>query len=75
MGTWDGTKHYLKHYANSLYLAFIAKSTKDGAERRQAESELAIAERKMAYWRRHPNYVQADALKGIADLKKQWNLA
>lgn len=72
--TWDGTKHYLRHYGNSLYLRFVAGRTNDGQERRQAERELAIAEKKMAFWRRHPNYVHEDALRGVAKLKKEWSV-
>jgi len=69
---WNAVKHYLKHYANYLYLDFIAKASKDGRERAQARKEMAICEKKMAYWKRHPRYDQAEVTKGVQELKAQW---
>ena len=68
----DGTKQYLRHYANLVYLTFIANRSDKQQERRQAEKEMKIAERKMAFWARHPRYDQARVLAGIAEIKKEW---
>lgn len=67
----DGTKQYLTHYANLLMLNFFAKHG-TRAERADAEKELIICDRKLAFWRRHPNYVHELALKGVEALKRDW---
>ena len=67
----DGTARYLSHYENLLVLQFFhTKGTR--LEKQDAALEMVICERKMAFWRRHPLYIHADALKGIAKLKKPW---
>jgi hypothetical protein len=68
----NATKHFLTHYANMLTLDFIAKTTKDMYEKAQATKEKDIADRKMNYWKRHPNYDQEKALREVQKLKEQW---
>lgn len=69
----DGTKVYLSHYSNLLYLKFVAGHSKTSfAEKRQAEKEIAICEKKLEWWRRHPNFNQEEASRGTIKLKKQW---
>ncbi|CAO3459656.1 hypothetical protein [Azospirillum argentinense] len=69
----DATKAWLRHYDNALLLRWLAQhKAATFTERRQAEKELEIAERKMRYWQRHPNYVPSEALAGAADLKMRW---
>jgi hypothetical protein len=63
---------YLRHYGNLLYLQFIANNTNDAREKIQASKEMAIAERKMSWWEKHPNYVQAEVLRGVEKLKRDW---
>lgn len=67
----DGTKNFLKHYGNKLYLSFIAKNGTQ-VERWQAEKELKIAERKMSFWEKHPRYEPLTARRGMEELNKQW---
>lgn len=67
----DGTKAYLRHYANKLYLTFMLKAGTT-AEKMQASKELEICDRKLNYWSKHPNYVHADALAGVEKLKREW---
>lgn len=67
----DGTKAYLGHYANLLMLNFFAKQG-TRTERADAEKEIAICDRKLSFWRRHPNYDHELALKGVEALKRDW---
>lgn len=69
---WDGTRQYLRHYSNLLYLSFILQRSDDRTERARAARELRTCERKLEYWRRHPRYSHEDAVAGIAELKRQW---
>ena len=73
--TMDGTKGYLRHYANELYLSFVAgNSLATRQERAQAEKELITCRRKLDFWRNHPNYVHADAVRGMEQLKREWRV-
>ncbi|MBA8881650.1 hypothetical protein [Phyllobacterium myrsinacearum] len=68
----NGTNAYLRHYANYLYLTFIlANGTR--VEKQDASKELIICERKMKFWQRHPRYVHEDAMRGIEQLKRDWD--
>ena len=67
----NGTQAYLRHYANLLYLKFIANSG-DRQEKVQAASEILICERKLKFWQNHPNYDDREALLGVEKLKKDW---
>lgn len=70
---WNGTKQYLKHYDQYLFLHFVTKNPRaTEAEKRQARTELTIAEQKLELWSKHPNYDQAEALKGVEELKRNW---
>ena len=68
----NATKHFLTHYANFLTLQFIVNSTKNLYEKAQATKEKDIADRKMTYWKRHPNYDHEKAQAEVAKLKAQW---
>lgn len=69
----NGTKVYLSHYSNLLYLHFIAEHQGTSfAEKRQAEKEIVLCEKKLEWWKRHPNYDQDEATRGIEKLKKEW---
>lgn len=78
INVWEmnGTRNYLKHYDNYLFLQFVSTNPRStDAEKRQARLELTICEKKLEFWRRHPNYDQDEALKGIQDLKRNWSAA
>jgi hypothetical protein len=49
-------KQYLKHFKNQMYLEFIFKNTDDRVERHQANKELEICRRKLAYWEKKPGF-------------------
>lgn len=71
---WDGTKQYLKHFDNLLYLNFVASNPRSSQrEKAQARHEMTIAEKKLEFWTRHPKFVQEEAMKGVDRLKKQWS--
>lgn len=68
----DPTKQYCKHLDNWFFLKFVLMNSKDFAEQAQANKELAICERKMAYWKRNARF-DSDAAQRYKDqLKKLW---
>lgn len=69
----NGTTAYVNHYDNLLFLQFILHNPLSSeVERRQARKEMEICEKKLEFWRRHPNYVHEEALRRVNDLKKNW---
>jgi len=71
---WDGTKQYLKHYDQYKFLHFVTVNPRSSeAEKRQARAELTICEKKLEFWRKHPNYDHAAAMKGVDTLNKHWS--
>jgi hypothetical protein len=69
----NGTKAYLRHYDNYLFLQFVTNNPRASQiEKRQARTEMTICEKKLAFWQRHPNYDHDEALKGVDLLNKQW---
>lgn len=66
-------KPYQRHLENWFYLNFIAQN-KDAtfSEKRQAEKELVICQRKLDYWERHPNFSDSEKLRITSELKKKW---
>lgn len=70
----NATAGYLTHFGNLCYLEFIAgHSEAKWTERQQAEREITIAKRKMAYHQRHPNFDPQSVEQGIAAIKRKWN--
>jgi len=64
---------YLSHYGNFMYLRFIRDNPKSTpAEKRQAIREIAICERKLNWWLRHPNLEPAVISAGKARLHNLW---
>jgi hypothetical protein len=61
-------KQWLKHYENWCYLSFIHNNTKSGSERRQANKEIHIAQKKMDYWYKLAEQV---SLKDLEEGKKK----
>lgn len=68
----DANKLYLKHYSNLLYLKFIANKSNDFREAQQARKEIGIAERKMGYMEKHPNFSWAIVRPEAEKLNQQW---
>lgn len=67
------TSYWLTHFSNSLYLTFLVQTEPGLIERNRAAYELGIAERKMAYWKKHPNWDMREATRKAEELKKQWS--
>jgi hypothetical protein len=73
LSAMDGTKAYLRHFDNYLFLQFVSTNERASElEKRQARHELTICERKLEYWKRHPRYEHEAALRGVSELKKNW---
>lgn len=66
----NSTKCYIDHYQNYLALDHISKYG-EIKERYQANQELAICKRKMAYWERQPHFNKEEALRQRALLHKR----
>lgn len=67
----DGTKAYLRHFDNFLFLSFMALNG-DRLEKRKAEEELIICKRKLKFWTQHPNYVEATVKEEKEKKIKEW---
>lgn len=69
----NATKGYLNHYGNFLYLRFILYNERStAAEKRQANREILICERKLNWWAKHPNLDKQAVEEGKFKLKQQW---
>lgn len=66
------TDNWMRHFDNSLYLTFILKNDPDRNERAQAQKELAVCERKMDHWKRHPNWDTLEAGRKAEESRKLW---
>lgn len=66
-------KPYQRHLENHFYLNFISQN-KDAtfSEKRQAEKELVICQRKLDYWERHPSFTQVEKERITQEVKKKW---
>jgi hypothetical protein len=72
---YSGATQFEKHFSNLMYLEFFAMNPMATfAEKRQAESEIEIAKRKMKYWKRiadsQGETEQVNA--AIQRIKKDW---
>jgi hypothetical protein len=53
---------WANHSYNHIVLNHIIKTSKDFNERQQARKEIEIAERKMKFWERHPDFEKDHSL-------------
>jgi hypothetical protein len=67
----NGSKGYLRHFANYLVLCFFAKSG-SREERAAIEKEILICQRKLTFWERHPNYDAALVQREKERMIKEW---
>jgi len=72
VSTADPIRPYVTHYGNLLYLQFILRESTDRLEKRQAEKEVVICERKLAFWARQPQMLATEAANQVGALKAQW---
>jgi hypothetical protein len=66
-------RFFLTHFQNSQYLNFILKHQETTPiEKIQAQKELGIADKKMEYWKRHPNFDLTYVTQETTKIKTQW---
>lgn len=69
----DATRFWGEHQKNWFYLRFFSTNPlATFQEKKQAELEMIIAEKKMAYWRKHPNWSHSSAERIINTLRNEW---
>src|SRR5882672_4387299 len=69
----NATQAYLRHYDNLLYLQFILYNPKSKPkDRKQANSELLICDRKLNWWLKHRNINMVAVAEGKTKLNKMW---
>lgn len=66
----NANKGFLTHTYNLLSLEWIRDHTDDWREKRQCDLEIKIANRKIDYHRRHPNFIPTEIAGELAKLKK-----
>ena len=65
-------RKYMEHYDNYMILCAMSKSPKSFDERAQVEKELKICRRKLAFWKKHPNYDDAIVKPQVERLNGLW---
>ena len=69
----DAVKHWIRHMGNFYYLRFIETNPlADRSEVWMARREIPICERKLEYWKKHPNWDAETAARENEKLKKIW---
>lgn len=71
----DPVKQWAKHYSNHKYLKFIHDNTKDGFEKRQANKELQIAQKKMDYWYKMAKFQIDEVTKVKKEIDDKWSVS
>ncbi|TGT90933.1 MULTISPECIES: hypothetical protein [unclassified Mesorhizobium] len=75
MDNVDGTRAFLSHYNNYLFLKFVANNPESTlSEKLDAEGELLICEKKLEFWEKHPKFVLSAALNQIKTLKSHYRM-
>lgn len=67
----NANKGWLRHYENYLYLDFLVKRG-NRLEKFQAQKELAICERKMAWMEKHRNFDWKEVIPEKTKLERKW---
>lgn len=70
-GKFDPNVMYCRHYENYVELSFICSRT-EGLDRFQAEKELAICEKKLAYWKKMAGWSMRECGPMIQQAKRLW---
>lgn len=68
----NAVRGWARHYANFLYLEFIRSRSDDREERRRAEHEIRICQRKMDHWQRHGNWDAVEAGRAREQEDSRW---
>lgn len=68
----DACAHWAEHYRWQLVLTQVVRDqSRPTVDRRRAEVELRICERKLAHWERHRNWDAQTAARLASDIKRQ----
>jgi len=67
--TADAVKYYIRHYENWLFLCEVFAGAPDKEQRRQANYEIRIAQRKMDFWMRHRNMNVEEAARQMSAIR------
>lgn len=76
ISTWDSPRvmaAWRVHADNRMYLEFMAKKG-TFQERGQARKELLICDRKLTFWKKHPNWDARTAELHMVHLRTQWHV-
>lgn len=66
---------YADHFDNHCYLNFILNHNDTSfVEKQQARKELEIAQKKMDYWKRFPNWTPEESGRLCNEVRKKWGL-
>lgn len=65
---------YKNHLENHHYLSFIQKNSKDAREKIQCTKEIGIADSKMNFWKKHPDFNKKQQEADHAEVKKKWTV-
>ena len=69
----NASKYYLNHYRNWMFLRFILYNTRSTpAEKRQANKEMVICDRKLEHWKKHVNFDMKVVEEGKCEINRQW---
>jgi hypothetical protein len=68
----NANKGFLTHTYNLMTLQWIRDHTDDHREARQCDHEITIAQRKIHYHRKHPNFQPEAVAKDIKKLQRQF---
>lgn len=69
----NACSHWTRHYSNSKLLRFMLTSPDSTfAEKRQAQKELEICDRKLLHWQKHPNFSPDLATQTRGTIDQQW---
>lgn len=68
------TNQFVKHLSNYYYLRWITEKSDNFIEKQQANKEMTIAEKKMKYWERSPEFNSNEAKRMHQKLKNEWGL-
>ena len=67
--TADAVKYYVRHWENALILQHIFRTATNKEEKTQANAEIRIADRKMAFWIRHRNFDPLEAARQCSKIR------
>ena len=71
----DANRKFAEHFENYCYLTFILRHEATTlVEKQQANKEIVIAQKKMNYWKRMPNWDVNESGRLCDKSRKNWSL-